>query len=248
MTLLVVTLFVIGSFDRPALSTAPALLGFAVSTAAQRRAPLPPRSDHGVPVPARPRGRLFSPQDLGLLEGPDRDQWQKPDQIMDALGIADGSVVADIGAAGGWFTVRLARRVGPNGHVYAEDIQRPMIEAIARRVQRENLVNVTPVLGTGVDPHLPASVDAALIVETYGEVEDPVSLLRSVARFLKPHGRIGVVDFTPGAGGPGPAPEQRIDPEAVVRAANAADLQLISREPLPPFQYLLVFGKVSSPR
>src|ERR1700720_660677 len=74
------------------------------------------------------RNRLFPPQDLGLLEGPDRESWQKPDQIMDALGIADGSVVADIGAAGGWFTVRLARRVGPNGRVFAEDIQPRMIE------------------------------------------------------------------------------------------------------------------------
>ena len=59
-----------------------------------------------------------------MLEGPDRDAWQRPDQIMDALRIGDGSVVADLGAGGGWFTVRLARRVGPNGHVYAEDIQR----------------------------------------------------------------------------------------------------------------------------
>ena len=61
-------------------------------------------------------GRLFPPQDLGLLEGPDRDAWQKPDQIMDALAIADGSAVADIGAGAGWFTIRVARRVGPQRH------------------------------------------------------------------------------------------------------------------------------------
>src|SRR4051794_31447557 len=101
------------------------------------------------------RSRLFPPQDLGLLEGPDREIWQKPDQIMDALGIADGSIVADIGAGGGWFTVRLARRVGPNGRVYAEDIQPRMVEMIGRRIQRENLRNVTPVLGTATDPRLP---------------------------------------------------------------------------------------------
>src|SRR3970040_2316849 len=89
-----------------------------------------------------PHGRLFPPSELGLLEGPDRDAWQKPDQIMDALGIADGSVVADLGAGGGGFTIRLARRVGPNGVVYAEDIQRQMIEAITRRVQREGLNHV----------------------------------------------------------------------------------------------------------
>ena len=62
-------------------------------------------------------GRLFPPSDLGLLESPDRDLWQRPDQIMDAMGIADASVVADIGAGSGWFTIRLARRVGPQGLV-----------------------------------------------------------------------------------------------------------------------------------
>ncbi|MGH7669549.1 MAG: methyltransferase domain-containing protein, partial [Gemmatimonadaceae bacterium] len=95
----------------------------------------------------KPKPRLFAPVDLSLLEAPDRDQWQKPDQIMDALNIADGSVVAEIGAAGGWFTIRLARRVGPNGLVYAEDIQPAMVDAIERRVQRENLRNVRTVLG-----------------------------------------------------------------------------------------------------
>ena len=66
---------------------------------------------------------------------------------MDAMGIADGSVVADIGAGSGWFTIRLARRVGPQGLVYAEDVQPEMINAITRRVQREGLTNVKPVLG-----------------------------------------------------------------------------------------------------
>ena len=72
----------------------------------------------------QPHGRLFPPQDLGLLEAPDRDIWQRPDQIMDALAIAEASVVADVGAGSGWFTVRLARRVGPNGVVYARTCSR----------------------------------------------------------------------------------------------------------------------------
>src|SRR2546425_1508983 len=104
---------------------------------------------------ARPSVRLFAPQDLGLLEAPDREQWQRPDQIMDALGVAEGSVVAELGAAGGWFSLRLARRVGPDGLVYAEDIQPPMLEAISRRMKNENLANVKTVLGTVTDPRLP---------------------------------------------------------------------------------------------
>jgi len=196
----------------------------------------------------KPRARLFPPQDLGLLEGPDRDQWQKPDLIMDALGIADGSIVADLGAGGGWFSIRLARRVGPNGIVYAEDIQPQMIEAIGRRVTREGLVNVRTVLGTPRDPRLPPGLDAVLIVDAYHEMEDPVALLQNVAESLKPQGRIGVVDFLAGSGGPGPAPEERPDPGAVIAAAQAAGLRLQSRQAVPPFQYLLVFGKASSAR
>jgi cyclopropane fatty-acyl-phospholipid synthase-like methyltransferase len=106
--------------------------------------------------PSVPHGRLFPPQDLGLLEGPDRDKWQKPDQIMDALAIADGSAVADIGAGAGWFTIHLARRVGPNGIVYAQDVQRQMLEAIRRRVAREGLQNVETRLGADSAPNLPA--------------------------------------------------------------------------------------------
>jgi predicted methyltransferase len=191
----------------------------------------------------RSRARLFPPQDLGLLDSPDRDQWQKPDQIMDALGIADGAVVADLGAGGGWFTIRLARRVGPNGIVYAEDIQSQMIEAIDRRVRREGLTNVRTVLGRPDDPRLPPGLDAVLIVDTYHEIEDPVAVLKNLALSLKPHGRIGVVGFTAGGGGPGPAPEDRVAPDVIIAAAESAGLGLNAREAVQPFQFLLVFGK-----
>jgi ubiquinone/menaquinone biosynthesis C-methylase UbiE len=195
----------------------------------------------------KPQPKLFAPQDLGLLEAADRDQWQKPDQIMDALRVAEGSIVADIGAGGGWFTVRLARRVGPNGLIYAEDIQAPMLDEISRRIQRENVPWVRPVLGTATDPRLPPGLDAILIVDVYHEMDDPVTLLENAARSLKPNGRLGVVDFLPGGGGPGPAPDQRIDAKAVVKDAEAAGLRLISQETVPPFEFLLVFGRATGP-
>jgi len=193
----------------------------------------------------RPRhGKLFAPQDLGLLEGPDRDLWQSPDQIMDALGIAEGSVVADIGAGGGWFTIRLARRVGANGIVYAEDIQRQMLEATGRRVAREGLRNVRTVLGTSEDPRLPVgALDAVLIVDTYHELENPDALLRNIAKSLKPQGRVGVVDFKKDGLGPGPALEERVDAELIVRDAEGAGLKLLRREAFLPYQFMLVFGR-----
>ncbi len=160
---------------------------------------------------------------------------------MDALGVGEASVVADLGAGSGWFTIRLAGRVGPNGLVLAEDIQRPMIQAIKVRVDRIGLKNVTTVLGTPNDPRLPVPVDAVLIVDAYNEMEQPVVLLRNVARSLKPTGRIGIVDFKKDGGGPGPAMEARVDPEDVIRDAQAAGLVLRSRETFLKYQYMLVF-------
>jgi SAM-dependent methyltransferase len=193
--------------------------------------------------PPRPHGRLFPPQDLGLLEAPDRELWQRPDQVMDAMGVADASVVGDVGAGSGWFTVRLARRVGPGGIVYAEDVQSEMINAIARRVQREGLTNVRTVLGRGGDPRLPPrALDAVLIVDAYHEFEDPVTLLANLTRALKPQGRIGIVDFRLEGTGPGPDAHERVSPEKVVQDAASAGLKLIRAETFLPYQYFLVFG------
>jgi len=196
-----------------------------------------------IPVGTQ-HARLFPPESLGQLEGPDRDAWQRPDQIMDALQIGDGSVVADLGAGGGWFTVRLARRVGPNGLVYAEDIQRQMIESIQRRVDREGLQNrVKMVLGTPVDPKMPAgSLDAVLIVDAYHEMEQPVALLRNVAKALKPNAVIGIVNYRKDGGGPGPDMDERVDAEKVIADARAAGLELRKRENFLRYQYLLTFG------
>jgi predicted methyltransferase len=201
---------------------------------------------------AQERPRLFDPQDLGLIEAPDRAQWQKPDLIMDKLRIADGSSVGEVGAGGGWFTIRLARRVGPNGIVYAEDIQPVFVEFIGRRVQRENLPWVKPLLGTPTDPHLPPKLDAVLIAFGYREMDEParpddiITLFANIARSLTPQGCFGVVDFLPGSGGPGPEPHERVAPEEVIKTASAAGLNLVVRETIPPFVYLLVFGKDTS--
>jgi SAM-dependent methyltransferase len=206
----------------------------------------------GAALPAAQHTRLFRPEDLGELEGPDREEWQRPDKILDALGVGEASVVADLGAGSGWFTIRLAARVGPNGIVYAGDIQRQMIASIAGRVERLGLKNVRTKLGTTDDPELPReALDAVLIVDAYHEMEHPVVLLRNVAKSLKPPhveagvyvagGRIGIVDFTKDGGGPGPPMEERIDPERVIRDVQSAGLALRSRETFLKYQYMLVF-------
>ncbi len=191
----------------------------------------------------RRHSQQFPAAELGELEGPDREAWQKPDAIMDALGIYDGSTVADLGAGGGWFTVRLARRVGPTGRVYAQDIQKPMIESMERRFRREGLRNVMTVLGTPEDPKLPAPVDAVLIVGVYGELGQPVELLRNVRKSLRPAGRVGIVDFRKDGLGPGPPLEERVDEAVVIKDAEQAGLHRIVQPTPLPFQYLLIFGK-----
>ena len=212
-------------------------LVFADLSALQQKQPPRPNRDGRKP-------RLFAPQDLGLLEPPDREAWQKPDQVMDALHVADGTTVADLGAGGGWFTIRLARRVGPNGRVYAVDVQHLMKEAIERRVQREGFGNVEAILGGEKDPGLPQnSVEAVLIVDAFHEMSDPVVLLRNVARALKQQGRIGIIDYREGEGGPGPDPQDRVPPNAVIAQANAAGLRLVEQHKFLPYQYFLIFAK-----
>ena len=187
--------------------------------------------------------RLFRPEDLGELEPPDREEWQQPVRIMDTLGIGDESVVADLGAGSGWFTIRLASRVGPNGKVFAEDIQRRMIQAIKVRLDSLGIKNVQTVLGTASDPGIPVPVDAVLIVDAYHEMEQKVALLRNVAKSLKPAGRLGIVNFTKEGGGPGPPMDERVDAERVIADAQAAGLRLRSRETFLKYQYMLVFEK-----
>jgi ubiquinone/menaquinone biosynthesis C-methylase UbiE len=196
-----------------------------------------------VMAAAPQHSRLFPPEQLGMLEGPDRDAWQRPEQVMDALLIAEGSSVADIGAGGGWFTIRLADRVGPNGVVYAEDIQPQMLEAIKRRVARAQLTWVVAIAGTASNPRLPAPVDAALIVDTYHEMEQPRVVLRNIAAALKPEGRIGIVEFKKDGWGPGPPMDERMDPERIIADAEAAGLRLVSKETFLRYQYMLVFSR-----
>ena len=217
------------------MKKAAALASLLLSLAAAPQAQQPPASPS--------HGRLFPPIDLGLLESPDRAAWQKPEQIMDVLHVADGSKVADIGAGAGWFTIHLARRVGPNGVVYSQDVQREMLEAIKRRVQREGLQNVQTTRGEGSNPNLPvAGLDAIVVVDAYQEVEDRVTFLQNLARALKPNGLIGVVNWKPGRGGPGPPENARVDKASVITDVRAAQLRIVDEETLP-YQYMLVLAK-----
>jgi predicted methyltransferase len=225
---------------------------FLLESPVPAQAPVPP-GPAAATRPAQRKPKLFSPQDLGLLEAPDRDDWNKPDLVMDALGIADGAVVADLGAGGGWLTLRLARRVGPNGLVYAEDVQPQMIEAMSRRLQHEGIAQVRTVLGKVTDPLLPEGLDAVILMNAYREMDDPakpeviLTLLENIARSLAA-GPSRRRRLSPGERWAGPAAEDRVNPETVIKSAEAAGLFLQSREDIPPFQFILVFTRSAPPR
>lgn len=133
--------------------------------------------------------------DLSIFDYPDRDQKLHINQVMDALSIAPGKNVADIGAGSGWFTVRAARRVTDTGRVYAVEINPEAIRYIDERAQKDGLQNVTTALGKTDSPQLPAnSIDAVLMLKTYHEIAKPVDLLRNLRPALRPGARVGIID------------------------------------------------------
>jgi predicted methyltransferase len=133
--------------------------------------------------------------DLSIFEEPGRDKRLQIDRVMDLLQLKPGSVVADIGAGGGWFSVRAARRVAPNGRVLAEEINPKATAAIQQRAQREHLDNIETILGTPDDPKLaPNSLDAALMLKVYHEIAHPPALLARLRAALKQGARFGIID------------------------------------------------------
>ena len=143
-----------------------------------------------LPLSAQDTGQARDPQ-----TGVRRDAWQRPAEVMDALGVSAGSIVADIGAGNGYFTFHLAARIGPSGRVYAVEIDKEALEKIQRRAHQERLRQIESVLGSSDDPHLPAeTLDAALIVNAYHEMRDYNAMLVALYRALKPGGRLGIID------------------------------------------------------
>jgi predicted methyltransferase len=154
--------------------------------------------------------------------GPARDRWQRPDEVMDALGIHAGSVVADVGCGRGYFTMLLARRVGPEGKVYAEDINDDVLADVRRDAKQEGLKQVEEIHGAPDDPHLPAgSLDVVLTVNSYHEWRQYDQMLRQLYQALKPGGLFGLID---GVAEPGQAREVYQDEHRMPESMERDDL------------------------
>ena len=157
---------------------------------------LPGAAQSGTPAkaPQRPTSTPYT-GDLSIFDSPGREQRLQISRVMDILGIQAGKGVADIGAGSGWFTVLAARRVGDSGTVYAVDINPEAVHHIDQRVRGESLHNVKAILSKSDDPMLPKdAVDAVLLLKTYHEIADPVTLLQNLRSSLKPGAKVGIID------------------------------------------------------
>ena len=145
-------------------------------------------------------GRVFAPvmgvAGAGWLERTEREREEAPSKAIEALELKPGMVVADIGAGSGYYTSRMAKKVAPSGRVIATDIQPGMIELLERRIKSEGLGNVTTILGAMDDPKLQAnSIDLAIMVDVYHELQQPQLFLQRLKPAFKPGGRLVLLEF-----------------------------------------------------
>jgi len=177
----------------------------------------------------------------------DRDERQREENTelsLRLLEVQRGSVVADVGAGSGYYSTRLARLVGPEGRVYASDIQQAMLDIIRGRIERERIPNIELVLGTPTDPRLPrAAVDLAIMVDVYHEFSAPQVMLRRIRESLKPGGRLVLLEYR------GEDPRVPILPAHKMTVAQAKTeveaegFALTTVKEDLPWQHVLIFTK-----
>ena len=163
------------------------------------------------------------------MNDPSRNAWQKPKEVIERLAIMPGSRVADLGAGGGYFTWYLAEAVGPQGTVYAVDVDETGLGIIKKEMNARAVRNVVPIHAEPGDAKVPEAVDLVFSCDTYHHMTDRVGYFKSLARYLKEDGRIAILDFHPhgffsGLLGHGTAQE------VVKRYRRTADFTFIDRQ------------------
>jgi ubiquinone/menaquinone biosynthesis C-methylase UbiE len=197
-----------------------------------------------TPVPVSPpsqQRKTSEPYtgDLSVFDSPGREDRLQINRVMDILGIAPGKAVADIGAGSGWFTVRAARRLGGSGVVYAVDINPEAIRYVDERARKEQLQNVKTILSKPDNSLLPASsVNAVLLLKTYHEVAQPVTLLQNLRAALRPGAKVGIIDRN------GNGENHGVGRDVVIREAKEAGYKLLEQYDFvqgDKMDYFLVF-------
>jgi len=174
-----------------------------------------------------------------VFDDPARDAWQKPHEVIDALALKPGAVIADIGSGTGYFSVRLARMV-PDSHVYGVDTEPDMVRYLAERAKREKLPNVLALAAAPGDPHLPRKADLILFVDVFHHIEDRERYFTKLRNSLAAGGRVAIIDFRLDSPD-GPPQAARIAPAQVTAELKRAGYALEREHGFLPHQYFLVF-------
>jgi predicted methyltransferase len=215
------------------------------STACSRATPANANTNATDP-PGTYMGRTLatpmSYQGADWLDRDDRETTEQPEHVLDVLGVKDGMTVADVGAGSGYFTVRIAKRIAPRGHVLATDLQPEMLDLLRTKVSAAKLTNVVPILSTESDAKLPrGEIDLVLMVDVYHELPKPAQTLAQVRVSLRPEGRIALVEYR------GEDPDVPIKPEhkttlvQVRRELEANGFVFRSSDESLPQQRIIVF-------
>ena len=175
---------------------------------------------------------------------PERVESEKPEELLDLLGIKQGDVVADIGAGVGFFSLRAAERVGPTGQVLAVDVQPEMIEGLEMMMNRFGHENIVPILGNVDDPKLPAnSVDHVLIVIAYHEFSHPVEMMRHIRNAMKPDGQMLIVEYKAEDLSSRVAPLHKMSEAEIMTEISALGFRRVRVIDIIPTQHVFVFKK-----
>ncbi|MEO6026523.1 MAG: methyltransferase domain-containing protein [Candidatus Binatia bacterium] len=179
-----------------------------------------------------------------VFDDPGRDAWQKPRELVAALGLRPGMWVADLGAGTGYFSRYLDAAVAPGGVVFAVDTEPNLVAHLRTRAEQEKTATVVPILASTDDPRLPpGALDLVLIVDTYHHFDRRLEYLRRLSAAVKPQGRIAIVDWKKDDLKIGPPPEHRLARAEVVDEMRAVGYALVAEPALLAHQYVLVFTR-----
>ena len=179
---------------------------------------------------------------IAMLEDPARDGYQKPSEVVAALALKPGEVVADIGAGSGYFALRMAKEVGPTGRVYAVDVSPEMIVHLNRRLRDAGVANVQSILSAPDDPLLAdAAVDRFFICDTWHHIDDQAKYLALMKRMLRPGGQVVMIDFQKRELPVGPPMGMKIAREDLVKQMEGAGFSIAKEHTFLPYQYFLIF-------
>jgi predicted methyltransferase len=177
------------------------------------------------------------------LDEPERDEWQRPTEVIELLQCRPGMTVVDLGAGTGYFLQYLSKAVGPEGHVLALDISRSSVDWVSSRIDKEGLRNVRPEIVAPDDPALPArSIDRILVANTWHHISERVAYAKKLLAALRPGGLLLIVDFTIDSP-EGPPPHMRLTRDTVARELAGAGFAVEVVEESLPYQYV-VAGRV----